>query len=205
MGKYRFLVNSPGAIAEFCKDYQIPDGVHLSLAELATVPWGKQGFVPFNVISIVECGLRFPVQPLLCEFLRQTNLCPTQLSTNSYRIINGIVELNHRAGLNLGLAELFHQYSIGSAEDGWVYYLRIRRRREKIIKDTLDKDVNEDDFFWVFGNFVDQQAQLPGDRINWNKDIVGRFILAPLHVLYFGCQYLNRANSCLLFILVPNS
>ena len=44
MGKYRFLVNSPGAIAEFCKDYNIPDDVHLSLAELDTTPWRKQGF-----------------------------------------------------------------------------------------------------------------------------------------------------------------
>ena len=139
MGKYRFLVNSPGAMAEFQKDYNIPDDVHLILADLDIIPWGKHGFVPFTLLSIVETGLRFSVQPLLCEFLRQTNLCPTQLFTNSYRIITGIAELNRRASLNLGLAELFHQYSIGSTEDGWVYYLRIRRQREKIIKDTRIK------------------------------------------------------------------
>jgi len=57
MGKYRFLVNSSGAIAEFRKDYQIPDDVHLSLAELDNTPWGKQGFVPFTVLSIVEADL----------------------------------------------------------------------------------------------------------------------------------------------------
>ena len=134
-------------MAEFRRDYHIPDDVHLTLADLDTTPWGNPGFVPFTLLSIVETGLRFPVQPLLYEFLRQTNLCPTQLSTNSYRIINGIVKLNRRAGLNLGLAELFHQYSIGSAENGWVYYLRIRHRRDKIIKNTPDKDVNDDDFF----------------------------------------------------------
>ena len=103
MGKYRFLVNSPGAMAEFRKDYNIPDDVHLTLADLDITPWGNQGFVPFNVISIVECSLRFPVQPLLCEFLRQTKLCPTQLSINSYRIINGIAELNRRLALTLVL------------------------------------------------------------------------------------------------------
>ncbi|KAF5931685.1 hypothetical protein HYC85_027856 [Camellia sinensis] len=81
----------------------------------------------------------------------------------------GIAELNRQAGLNLGLAEIFHQYSIGSKDDGWVYYLRIRRRREKIIKDTPDKDVNDDDFFWVSGNFEDHQAQIPGRSINWKK------------------------------------
>lgn len=147
MGKYRFLVDSPGAMAEFWKDYHILDGVHLSLVELDITPWGKPGFVPFTVILIVKAGLRFPVQPLICEFLRQTRLCPTQLSTNTYRIINGIAELNRRLNLNLGLAELFHQYSLSQNEDGWVYYLRIRHRREKIIKNTPDKNVNDDDFF----------------------------------------------------------
>lgn len=133
MGKYRFLVNSPGAIAEFRKDYNIPDDVHLSLAELDITPWGKPGFVPFIIKSIVEAGLRFPIQPLICKFLRQTRLCPTQLSTNSYRTINGIAELNRRLGLNLGLAELSHQYSLGQNDDVWVYYLRIRRGQEKIM------------------------------------------------------------------------
>ncbi|THG11146.1 hypothetical protein TEA_016389 [Camellia sinensis var. sinensis] len=191
-----FLVNSPGAIAEFRKDYNIPDDVHLSLVDLDIIPWGKHGFVPFTLLCIVETRLRFPVQPLPCEFLRQTNLCPSQLFTNSYRIINGIAELNRRAGLNLGLAELFHQYSIGSAEDGWVYYLRIRRRREKIIKDIPDKDVNDNDFLWVSGNFEDQQAQIPGDRINWNKGVVSRVTSASYYVfLYFGFLILNRTNS----------
>ncbi|GMP89181.1 hypothetical protein CsSME_00040859 [Camellia sinensis var. sinensis] len=127
MGKYQFLVNSPGAITEFRKDYNIPDDVHFSFAELDTTPWEKLGFVLFTVISIVEAGLRFPVQPLICEFLRQTRLCPTQLSTNTYRIINGIAELNHRLGLNLGLAKLFHQYLLGQNDDGLVYYLRTRK------------------------------------------------------------------------------
>ncbi|GMP70139.1 hypothetical protein CsSME_00029115 [Camellia sinensis var. sinensis] len=81
----------------------------------------------------------------------------------------GIAELNCQAGLNLGLVEIFHQYSIGSKEDGWVYYLRIRRRREKIIKNTPDKDLNDNDFFWVSGNFEDHQVQNLGRSINWKK------------------------------------
>ncbi|GMQ11563.1 hypothetical protein CsSME_00054153 [Camellia sinensis var. sinensis] len=100
----------------------------------------------------------------------------------------GIAELNRQAGLNLGLAEIFHQYSIGSKEDGWVYYLRIRRHREKIIKNTLDKDLNDDDFFWVSGNFEDHQAQIPGRRINWKK---GEPDSTHLHSLY---SYPNLAT-----------
>ena len=93
----------------------------------------------------------------------------------------GITELNRQAGLNIGLAEIFPQYSICSKDDGWVYYLRIRRRRENIKKDTPEKDVNDDDFFWVSGNFEDQQAQIPGRSINWNKGKPGR--------VYFGFMY----------------
>ncbi|GMP91417.1 hypothetical protein CsSME_00042128 [Camellia sinensis var. sinensis] len=100
----------------------------------------------------------------------------------------GIAELNRQAGLNLGLAEIFHQYSIGSKKDGWVYYLRIRRRREKIIKNTPDKDLNDDDFFWVSGNFEDHQAQIPGRSINWKK---GEPDSAHLHSLY---SYPNLAT-----------
>ena len=99
----------------------------------------------------------------------------------------GIAELNRQAGLNLGLAEIFHQYSIGSKEDGWVYYLRIRRRREKIINNTPDKDLNDDDFFWVSRNFEDHQAQIPGRHINWKKGEPGIFTsVFLLALLYFG-------------------
>ena len=99
----------------------------------------------------------------------------------------GIAELNRQAGLNLGLAEIFHQYSIGSKEDGWVYYLRIRRRREKIIKYTPDKDVNDDDFFWVSGIFEDFQAQIPGRPINWKKGEPGNLTSVFFLVFfYFG-------------------
>ena len=187
MGKYRYLVDTPGGLAEFRKDYGIPDDVHLSLAGKDVIPWDNEGFVPFTLLSIIETGLRFPVQPLMCEFLRQTRLCQTQQTTNSYRIIMGIAELNRQAGLNLGLAEIFHQYSIGSKEDGWVYYLRIRNRREKIIKHTQNKDLNDDDFLSVSGNFEDHQAQIPGRRINWKKGepgiLTSVFLLA---FLYFG-------------------
>ncbi|KAF5932588.1 hypothetical protein HYC85_028759 [Camellia sinensis] len=181
MGKYRYLVETPGGLAEFRNDYQIPDDVQLVLAEKGITPWENEGFVPFTLQSIIETGLRFPVQPLICEFLRQTRLCPTQLSTNTYRIIMGIAALNHQTGLNLGLAEIFHQYSIGSKNAGWVYYLRIRRRREKIIKHTPDKDLNDDDFFWVSGNFEDFQAQIPGRPINWK---MGEPDFAHLRSLY---------------------
>ena len=50
MGKYRYLVETPGGMAEFRKDYHIPDNVHLILAEKDVIPWEKKAssLLPFN-------------------------------------------------------------------------------------------------------------------------------------------------------------
>ena len=106
MGRFRFLVDTPAALAVFREDYGIPANVHLELAEIETTPWGRLDQRPFTVLSIVEGGLRFLVNPLLTEYLRRTGLAPTQVSTNTYRIINGIHELNNWLGTNLGLAKI---------------------------------------------------------------------------------------------------
>ncbi|THG12939.1 hypothetical protein TEA_014562 [Camellia sinensis var. sinensis] len=45
-------------MAEFRRDYGIPDDVHLTLAKPDIIPWGEAGFVPFTLLSIIETGLR---------------------------------------------------------------------------------------------------------------------------------------------------
>ncbi|GMP24968.1 hypothetical protein CsSME_00002047 [Camellia sinensis var. sinensis] len=147
MGRYRFLVDTPVALAAFREEYGIPDDVHLELGVEDTTPWGRLDQCPFTVLFIIEVGLHFPVNPLICEFLRCTGLAPTQVSTNTYRIINEIHELNNRLGTNLGLAEILRQYTLGHTSDGLAYYLKIRPGKEKIVTGTLDKDLHDDDFF----------------------------------------------------------
>ena len=137
MGKFRFLVDTPAALATFREDYGVPADVHLQLAEEETTPWGREE-CPFTVLSIVEGGLRFPLNPLITEFLRRTGLAPTQVSTNTYRIINGVHELNNRLGINLGLAEILRQYTMGHTGDGLTYYLKIRPGRENIVTGSPD-------------------------------------------------------------------
>ncbi|GMP80016.1 hypothetical protein CsSME_00035284 [Camellia sinensis var. sinensis] len=147
MGKFRFQVDTPAALAAFREDYGIPADVHLELAEEETTPWGRLDQCPFTVLSIVEGGLRFPLNPLITEFLRRTGLAPTQVSTNTYRIINGVHELNNRLGTHLGLAEILRQYTMGHTGDGLAYYLKITPGKENIVTGTPDKDLHDDDFF----------------------------------------------------------
>ncbi|GMP57441.1 hypothetical protein CsSME_00021538 [Camellia sinensis var. sinensis] len=162
MGKCRFMVSLPGALAEFRKEYNIPDDVHLELAKKGDIPWGDLDRCPFTVVSIVEGGLRFPVQPLIYEFLRQTRLCPTQVSNNTYKIINGVAELNRRLGLNLGLAEILHQYSLSKNKGGFCWYLKVKKGQAKFIEGNPDKETNDDDFLWMSGRYEDTEAPIPG-------------------------------------------
>ena len=55
------MVNSPGALAEFRREYNIPDDVHLELAKKGDTPWDELDKCPFTVVSIVEGSLCFPV------------------------------------------------------------------------------------------------------------------------------------------------
>ena len=61
MGKYRFMVNFPGAMTDFRREYRITDDVHLKLAKKGDTPWGELDKCPFTVVSIVEGSLLFPV------------------------------------------------------------------------------------------------------------------------------------------------
>ena len=100
--------------------------------------------------------------PLICEFLRQTRLCSTHVSNNTYKIINGVAELNRILGLNLGLAEIFHQYSLSKNKGGLCWYLNDRKGRAKLIEGNLDKESNDDDFLWVSNRYEDTEVPIPG-------------------------------------------
>ncbi|GMP82964.1 hypothetical protein CsSME_00037056 [Camellia sinensis var. sinensis] len=181
MGKYRYMVSSPGAMAEFRRDYNIPDDVILELAKKGDTRWGDLDRCPFAVVSIVEGELRFPVQPLICEFLRQTRLCPTQVSNNTYKIINGVAELNRRLSLNLGLAEIFHQYSLSRNKSGLCWYLKVKKGRAKLIEGNPDKETNDDDFLWVSGRNEDTEAPIPGWYIRKDFGSADKHLAADYH------------------------
>ncbi|THG14579.1 hypothetical protein TEA_004985 [Camellia sinensis var. sinensis] len=133
------MVSSPGALAKSRREYNIPDDVHLELAKKGDTPWGKLDKCPFT-----------------------TRLCATQVSNNTYKIINGVAELNRRLDLNLGLAEIFHQYSLSKNKGGLCWYLKVKKGRAKLIESNPDKETNDDDFLWVSGRYEDTELSIPG-------------------------------------------
>ncbi|GMP50906.1 hypothetical protein CsSME_00017330 [Camellia sinensis var. sinensis] len=204
MRKYQFVVSSPGAMAEFRKEFNIPDDVHLELAKKGDTHWDKLHACPFTIMSIVEGSLRFPIQPSVCKFLRQTRLCPTRISNNTYKIINGMATLNQILGLNLGLAEIFHQYILSKNNGGFCWYLKVRKGRAKLIEGNLDREMNDNDFLWVSSNYEDTETPMPGWYIRKNSgalvSILARFIFLHLNrfadpTLEFLCKLYDHGRG----------
>ncbi|GMP32993.1 hypothetical protein CsSME_00006508 [Camellia sinensis var. sinensis] len=150
MGRYCFLVDTPVALVAFREEYGVPVDVHLELGAEDTNPWGRLDQCPFTVLSIIEGGLCFPVQPLMCEFLRHTGLAPTQ-------------------------------YILGHTGDGLNYFLKIRPGKEKLVTDTPYKDMHDDGFFWVLGNY--ETADVPGWYISKNFGLTS---IETLQANYFN-------------------
>ena len=77
-GWFRKLVASPKAIADFRREYGVPEDVTLELAELGAQRKGSKSSwpAPFSVLSIVEERVRFPLHPVLQGFLAQACICP---------------------------------------------------------------------------------------------------------------------------------
>lgn len=105
------------------------------------------------MIAIVEGGLRFPLSPFLHRFLVQNRVAPSQLSSNVYRIINGMLKLNRRLGINLGHTELDYCYTVCNVgRDTYKIYLRVVDKSREIVKciPSSSKGVN-DVRLWVTG------------------------------------------------------
>lgn len=89
------MVDSPAALAAFRSRYDILDEIGLELVEADNFCMEKMAKgMSFLVIAIVEGGLRFPLLSFLHRFIVQSKVAPSQLSSNIYRIINGMLELN---------------------------------------------------------------------------------------------------------------
>lgn len=113
-------------------------------------------FMSFPVVAFIECGLRFPLDTLFREILHYYKLNPMQLVINSYRVINGIIELAHREKARITLADIQFCYTMCGLKfkKGYIYYLKPRSTAYKLIANLPDSDKGAgDDYFIVSGNW----------------------------------------------------
>uniref|UniRef100_A0A2N9IEU7 Uncharacterized protein n=1 Tax=Fagus sylvatica TaxID=28930 RepID=A0A2N9IEU7_FAGSY len=125
-GKLSRFVNTPEAMAVFWHVYEIPDDVGLKYVHWfdALVPAAGDLLLP--VVAIVEGGIRFPMDPLMADFLSYLRLSPSQVNPNVFRIVMGTAVLNRRLGLELGIHDILRTYILHHNTKTEAYSLRPR-------------------------------------------------------------------------------
>ena len=92
-------------------------------------------------MTILEGGVRFPVDPLLTNTLRYYGLCLDQLPPNFYRAVSCVSKLNHTFDLQLDHHDINHMYSLcGNKSSN--YYLKTRDNRVRLISCLPDSNRN---------------------------------------------------------------
>lgn len=142
------------ALANFRAVIAIPNDVEVAYCyEGDTALQWRPLVVLFPLMSILEGGLRFPVDPLQLRVLNFYGLCRDQLPPNFYRIISCVSWLNQLYNLRLDQHDINYMYSM-CGNDKTVYYLKVIDNRVRLISCLPDSNRNlVGEFVQVSGNW----------------------------------------------------
>uniref|UniRef100_A0A2N9IFD1 Uncharacterized protein n=1 Tax=Fagus sylvatica TaxID=28930 RepID=A0A2N9IFD1_FAGSY len=158
-GKLARYVNTPEAMERFRRHYGVPDDVHLEYRFWEDAITGEHGDLIIPLVAIIEGGVRFPIDPLLADFLDYFRISPTQISPNIFRIVNGVAELNRRLGFNLTVHDIIATYFLRTTQHE-AFSLRPRDVNNTLVNSLPDTNKEmTDDFLLVRGNWY-----FPGHR-----------------------------------------
>ena len=133
--------------------YNIPRDVEISYCHEGEIANQRLPHVVFfPLMSILEYGVRFLVDPLLLRTLSFFGLSPDKCLPNFYRVINCVGRLNCLYGLGLTHHHINFLYAIrGSLKHG--YYLQTRNTMVRLIFCLLDSNRNlAEEYVRVNGN-----------------------------------------------------
>uniref|UniRef100_A0A2N9FLX9 Uncharacterized protein n=1 Tax=Fagus sylvatica TaxID=28930 RepID=A0A2N9FLX9_FAGSY len=158
-GKLARYVNTPEAMERFRRHYGVPDDVHLAYRFWEDAITGEPGDLIIPLVAIIEGGVRFPIDPLLADFLDYFRISPTQISPNIFKIVNGVAELNRRLGFNLTVHDIIATYFLRTTQHE-AFSLRPRDVNNTLVNSLPDTNKEmTDDFLLVRGNWY-----FPGHR-----------------------------------------
>lgn len=129
----RLLLRTLANVAEFKRRFEIPDGVEIRLrGDRENAFKGSRDSMPFHTMSLVDCGVKFPLDPFLVSFLEQTNLIPSQCCPNLFRVVMAVKKLNDIRGTHLGLPEIIYCYKLLKTKEE-DYYLQARDSDHRLV------------------------------------------------------------------------
>ena len=135
-------MNAGAPLVAFRQNFRVPDDVEMAYCHESEITLHKgEGTAFFPLMSILEGGVRFPIDPLLLNTLRYYGLSPDQLSPNFFRVVSCVSRLNQTFGLQLDHHDINHMYSLcGKKKSN--YYLKVRDMRVRLISCLLDFNKN---------------------------------------------------------------
>ena len=142
-------------MATFRATYGVPEDVDIAYYHQGDIEIQRRrgtNTVFFPLMSILEGGIRFPVDPLVIGTLRFYGLCPNQLPPNFFRVVSSVSRLNQLFGLQLDHHDINFMYSLyGNIESD--YYLKTRDNKVRLISCLPDSNRNSiGEFVRVSGN-----------------------------------------------------
>ena len=160
MGFFRRFVDTPEKLADFRRNYAIPDDIVIEMApEDNNIEGRAVADLHIPLVQIIEGGVRFPVALLFRHFFSHLQLLPRVVSTNIVRVLMSVVALNQIIGSKMGLKEVLHFYTVHRTPTGEYYFRRWPHKVELIQYLPDSERGDDDDFIIVSGNW----EYAPGD------------------------------------------
>ena len=152
---FSHLLRTSANVKSFRTRFNIPRDVNISYCHEGDIEDQRLPYVIFfPLMSILEGGLRFPVEPFQIRTLGFYGLCPDQCLPNFYRVVSSVGCLNRLYGLSLTHHDINFMYAIrGSLKHG--YYLQTRNTMVKLISYLPNSNKNSaGEFMRVSGNWL---------------------------------------------------
>ncbi|THG15951.1 hypothetical protein TEA_029910 [Camellia sinensis var. sinensis] len=170
MAKHLKDLLSSDRISGFRRHFSIPDDVRLSLVTDDTLDMERadETTIVFPLLSIAEGGVRFPLHPFLRTVFCHWGLIPSQPNVKFFRILMGIIKLNYRLRINLGIPAIRHCYALtkSSGRHGR-YFLRAKDTDHQLVTMLSSSGKQADDVMvvvqgnWKFGKGEDRLDPIP--------------------------------------------
>ena len=150
---FAYPLNAEAPLAAFRQSFRVPDDVEMAYCHESEIALHRgAGMAFFPLMSVLEGGIRFPIDPLLLNTLRYYGLSPDQLPPNFYRVVSCVGRLNQTFGLQLDHHNVNHMYSLyGKKKSN--YYLKTRDTRVRLISCLPDSNGNSaEEYIRLRGN-----------------------------------------------------